>query len=161
MGTNEHTRKTKTEEVETLTNELEQLDVRIAQLTKDVAALNAEIVELDHEAGNATTLRQTEKAENEATIQDAKDGQVAVAEAIKLLKDFYANASTATALVQKRSEPLPEIWDKPYRGLQSSTGGVVGMMEVIHSGFSRLESDATSSEADAAEAYRKFMEDYK
>merc|ERR1719359_2679749 len=38
-----------------------------------------------------------------------------------------------------------------------SNTGVVGMLEVIQSDFARLESETTSSEAEAASAYKKFM----
>ena len=59
-------------------------------------------------------------------------------------KEFYAKAGDATALLQQ-----PEIFDAPYKGMQSENGGVVGMLEVIESDFARLESDTKAAEATA------------
>merc|ERR1719350_210890 len=49
----------------------------------------------------ATELRAKEKATNAVTVKDAQAAQAAVAAAIAVLKDYYAKASTATALLQK------------------------------------------------------------
>merc|ERR1712178_98054 len=62
----------------------------------------------------------------------------------------------ATAFVQE-----PEIFDSPYKGMQSENGGVVGMLEVIESDFARLESDTKASEATAQKEYDEFMTDSK
>merc|ERR1719235_2324972 len=106
----------------------------------------------------ATKLRQEEKAENTVTIEDAGEAQVAVAQAIAVLKEFYAKAGDATALLQ---QPAPEIFDSPYKGMQSENGGVLGMLEVIESDFARLKSDIKASEATAQKEYDDFMSDSK
>merc|ERR1719263_2502836 len=106
----------------------------------------------------ATALRQEEKAKNEATIKDAQEAQTAVAQALTVLKEFYAKAGDATALVQQQPE-APEIFDKPYKGLGAENGGVVGMLEVIESDFARLEAETKASEASAQKEYDEFMTD--
>ena len=56
----------------------------------------------------------------------------------------------------------PEVFsDEPYQGMGGSSGGVVGMLEVIESDFARLESDTTSAEATAQKEYDEFMTDSK
>jgi len=85
-----------------------------------------------------------------------------MAEVIKVLQDFYGEAAKATALLQKKKQPAdaPEIFgDEAYTGMQSASGGVLGMMEVINSDFVRLESDTKAAEAAAAAEYDKFMEE--
>ena len=62
----------------------------------------------------ATELRTKEKAKNEATIADAKAAQEAVKSALSVLKEFYAKAAEATALMQqpsarRASAPLEEF----------------------------------------------------
>merc|ERR1719499_2168114 len=57
----------------------------------------------------ATDLRKKEKATNAATVKDAQAAQAAVAAATAVLKDYYAKASTATALLQQRAPP-PREW---------------------------------------------------
>merc|ERR1719282_2320426 len=41
--------------------------------------------------------------------------------------------------------------------MQSENGGVVGMLEVIQSDFSRLEADTTAAETTAQKEYDEFM----
>merc|ERR1719189_1995342 len=59
--------------------------------------------------GKATALRKEEKATNAVTVKDAQAAQAAVAAATAVLKDYYAKASTATALLQQRA-PSPREW---------------------------------------------------
>merc|ERR1719440_1534033 len=145
MGTNEQTRKEKTEAVEVLSAEIDELEATINQLTMEIADLTKAVADLDTATAEATELREEEKAKNAVTIDDAKKAQEAVASALTVLKEFYDKASTATSLVQTEKKQ-PEIFDAPYQGMQSNAGGVVGMIEVIQSDFARLESDTTYSE---------------
>merc|ERR1719367_2432411 len=158
LSTNEQTRKEKTEAVETLHAEIDQLQASIAKLTEDIGDLTKAIAELDAAMAKATALRQEEKAENLQTIKDAGEAQTAVAQALTVLREFYAKAGEAVALVQQ--EP-PPIFDSPYKGMQSEKGGVVGMLEVIESDFARLEADTKAAEASAQKQCDEFMTDSK
>merc|ERR1719310_1369067 len=100
----------------------------------------------------ATSLRMEEKATNDETVKDAGEAQTAVAQALTVLKEFYAKAGEATAFVQQ-----PAIFDSPYKGMQGEQGGVVGMLEVIESDFARLEADTKAAEANAQREYDTFM----
>merc|ERR1719310_1766291 len=86
MATNKNTRDKKTEELNTLYAQIDQL--------------TADITEIDKAMAEATEVREKEKEKNMATIEDAKEAQTAVTQALSVLKDFYAKAATATALVQ-------------------------------------------------------------
>jgi prefoldin subunit 5 len=156
LSTNEQTRKEKTEAVETLHAEIDQLEASIAKLTEDIADLTKAVAELDAAMAKATKLRTEEKAKNTETIADSEEAQTAVAQALTVLKEFYAKAAEATLLLQE-----PEIFDSPYKGMQSENGGVVGMLEVIESDFARLESDTKAAEATAQKEYDEFMTDSK
>merc|ERR1719183_2784551 len=160
LSTNEQTRKEKTEAVETLHAEIDQLEASIAKLTEDITELVKAVAELDAAMAKATTLRQEEKATNTETIKDSQEAQTAVAQALTVLKEFYEKAGEATALLQQQPE-APEIFDKPYQGMQAENGGVVGMLEVIQSDFARLESDTKAAEATAQKEYDTFMTDSK
>merc|ERR1711988_895407 len=155
LSTNEQTRKEKTEAVETLHAEIDQLEASIAKLTEDITDLTKAVAELDAAMSKATKLRQEEKAKNTETISDSQEAQTAVAQALTVLKEFYAKAAEATAFVQAE----PEIFDKPYKGMGAESGGVVGMLEVIESDFARLESDTKAAEASAQQEYDTFMTD--
>jgi hypothetical protein len=161
LSVNKVTREKKTEGVNTLTAEAEQLTADIAKLTQEVSDLRAEVQAIDEAVMKATKIRTEEKAKNEATIADAKEAQVAVSQALAVLKEFYAKAAEATALVQQPSamDDAPDTFTTGYKGLGAESGGVVGMIEVIASDFSRLESDTTSAEEQAAAEYKEFMND--
>jgi len=154
LSTNEQTRKEKTEAVETLHAEIDELEASIAKLTEEITDLTKAVAELDAAVATATSVREEEKAKNTVTIKDAQDAQTAVAQALSVLKDFYAKAAEATAFVQQ-----PEVFDEPYKGMGSENGGVVGMIEVIQSDFARLESETSAAEAEAQKQYDEFMGD--
>jgi len=158
LSTNEQTRKEKTEAVERLHAEIDELQASIAKLTMDISELTKAIAELDAAMAKATTIRQEEKAKNTETIKDSQDAQTAVAQALTVLKEFYAKAGEATALLQQQPE-APEIFDAPYKGMQSENGGVIGMLEVIQSDFARLEAETKAAEATAQKEYDEFMTD--
>lgn len=110
----------------------------------------------------AADLRTKEKEKNAVTIKEAKEAQEAVAQALQVLKEFYAKASDATALVQTKERAQPEVFgDEPYTGMGGESGGVIGMMEVIESDFARLETETTSAEEASKKEYDEFMEDSK
>merc|ERR1719465_148309 len=102
LSTNEQTRKEKTAAVETLHAEIDELEASIAKLTEEIAELTTAVAELDAAMAKATEMRQAEKAKNEETIKDSQDAQAAVAQAVVVLKEFYAKAAEATAFLQKQ-----------------------------------------------------------
>merc|ERR1719463_981665 len=81
-------RDTKTAEVAQLTAEKEALEADIATLTKQLEELAAAQAALAKAMKEATEVREKEKAENLATIKDAKEAQAAVDQALTILRDF-------------------------------------------------------------------------
>jgi len=151
LGTNKQTRAEKTSEVETLTAQIESLTASIAKLSSDIATLGKEIASLDAAMATAVQERTDEKTKNAETVQDAQEAQTAVAQALTVLKEFFAKAGEATS--SEESEP--------YKGMQAENGGVTGMLEVIASDFARLESETDAAEATGQKAFDKFMTDSK
>merc|ERR1719265_1934347 len=142
LATNYKTRKEKTDAVETLKSEIDELNASIAKLTEEITELSAAIADLDTAVAKATKMREEEKVKNAETIKDAQEAQTAVAQALTVLKDFYAKAGKATAFAQQ-----PEVFDKPYKGMGGMAGGVVGMLEVIESDFARVQAETSAAEA--------------
>jgi cell division septum initiation protein DivIVA len=163
LSTNEQTRKTKTQAVETLHAEIDQLETSIAKVAQDLAETQEAVAELQKAMAEATKLRAEEKEKNEQTIKDAQEAQTAVAQALVVLKEFYAKAAEATAFLQRQpAQPTPPpIFDKPYKGMGGESGGVVSMLEVIESDFARLEGDTQAAEEAAQKEYDTFMSDSK
>jgi len=151
LSTNAQTRKEKSEGVETLSAEIDQLKAGISKTTEEIGVLSKQVAELDNAMATATKLRQGEKAKNTETVDDCQEAQTALAQAMTVLKEFYAKAAESTAFAQIT----------PYKGMQSETGGVLGFLEVIESDFARLESESKAAEATAQKEYDEFMTDSK
>jgi len=161
LGKNKQTRTYKAEAMEELTAEVEKQTAISAKLAGDIADLSSDIGDLDAAMAKATTERQEEKAKNAETVKDATEAQTAVAEALAVLREFYAKAAQATALVQGPEEDATTTWDSSYTGMGASSGGVVGMLEVIESDFARLQTDTETAEDQAAAEFKTFMNDSK
>merc|ERR1719235_604921 len=123
-------------------------------MTEEIELLTKAIADSDAAVAKATAIRQAEKEKNTQTIADAKAAQTAVASALTVLKEFYAKAGEATALVQQ-----PAGFDEPYKGMGGENGGVVGMIEVIQSDFARLEAETSAGETEGQKEYDQFKSD--
>merc|ERR1712129_311224 len=153
MG-NAQTRQEKSEAVESLSTEIERLEASVAKLAQDVADLSKGIALLDATMKRATTMRLKEEAANTNTIKDAQAAQVAIAQANELLKEFYSKGSFLQA---QREGEEPEMAEGKYAGMKGESNAVLGMLEVITSDFSRLETSTKSSEASAKKEYQDLM----
>merc|ERR1719387_2748754 len=162
LGTNKIARESKAEDVDSLAAQVDKLTAEIAKLTQEVADFPQAIADLDKSVANATAMRVAEKQKNEATLKDAQEASAAISQAMVILKDFYAKAAEATALVQTSAvqSPLddaPGTFSAPYQGDQGQSNIVLNYLEVIASDFARLESDTTLAEEAAQKEYKTFM----
>jgi len=186
VGTSKITRNKLSEEVDSLTAKVENGKATITMLTQEIAQLNKEVAESDAAVSEAVSMRATEKNQNAATVKDAVDAQKAVGMAVSVLKEFYAKALQATALVQETglTAAAPVVMDseewnalanpdagpvdkghkegmqtfgETYTGQQEEAGGVLAMLEVIGSDFATLEADTKSSEGEDASAHKAYM----
>jgi hypothetical protein len=105
------TRKKLTETMDGLTADIENGKATISLLTEDIGRLTADIAAIDSAVAKAVEMRTAEKSKNAATVKDAVEAQEAVQQAMAVLKDFYAKASTATALLQtKKAAAKQPAW---------------------------------------------------
>jgi len=160
ITTNKQTRDVKSTEISKLSAQAEDLGANIASLTEDIKTLTAEVAELDAAMAKQSAERSESKATNTATVEDAKGGQLAVTQAISVLKEFYAKSADATALTQE-AVAQPATFDGAYTGMGTSGGGVIDFLEVILSDFARLEAETTNAEGTEQEDYEKFMQESK
>jgi len=159
LATNKQTRENKAAEVEELTAKIDELAALSSELTAEIAALADDMAALTSKRAEATKIRNEEKSVNAKTVADAKEAQLAVEAATKVLKDYYAAAGGAALLQGARSmqQEMSDASLTPYKGMQAEGGGIFGLLEVILSDFSRLETETNSMEDEATSAYDKFM----
>jgi len=118
----------------------------------------------------ATELRNSEKADNEATIETADEGKTAVELAINILKEFYDNAFVQTGKYvppnadrsgKTVADRAPEVFSGDYRGSQGASKGILGLLDVILSDFERTIDTTENSEDTAQGSFEAFESDTK
>jgi len=160
LKTNKKTREDKTSEVDVLTSQIDQLESRLAVLKKDLAGLSADIAEINSAVAQETQQRANEKEINDKTMIEAVSGQTAIAQAKKILSDFFGKAAANTALVQVGSKQ-PASFDGAFKGQQTQGNNVIAFLDVINSDFARLETDTKKAEDSAQADYDDSMADSK
>jgi len=145
-------RNEKTTKFDELTASIAELEGDIKEMGETIDRLAKEQSELAKAMTEATAQREQEKAANLDTVADARAGSAAVKQALIILEEFYAKQA---AFLQQGTHQVPEIAE--YKGLQGSSKGVIGMLEVIESDFERLEADTNAAEEQAAKEYDSFM----
>merc|ERR1719264_427501 len=160
-------------EIETLTAEKTRKDAKKKTTIEEIAQLSDEIANLKKLLLEATELRQKEEEENKETLETAKDGKASVELALKVLSEFYESAGGKfIQTANKKYVPpnadregktvgdrAPEIFDEEYRGDQSSSKGIIGLLEVILSDFERTIDKVTEEEKLSAEAFETLKKD--
>mmetsp|Transcript_106018 Transcript_106018/g.316628 ORF Transcript_106018/g.316628 Transcript_106018/m.316628 type:complete len:271 (-) Transcript_106018:96-908(-) len=163
LAMNKKTREDKTAEAEKLTAEVDKLTAEVATLAQEIQQLSDAMAEIRGQQAEAEKLRAEEKQTNAKAISDAKEAQVAVQQAVEVLRAFYAAAAEggASALLQSSAKGAARKsghrGGEPYRGLQDDSTGVMGVLQVILSDFARLESETSSAEDQAVAAHERFM----
>lgn len=156
LVTNKQTRDSTTEEVSQLSADVEDLTAEIARLGQDLTDLAVAIAENNEASAKASADRQASKATNTQTMEEAKQAQVAVTQAIAVLKDYYAKAAEATSLEQEPAVDAPATWDNSYNGKATEGGSVIDFLEVILSDFARLEAETSTTENAEQDEFEKF-----
>jgi len=162
IGDAEQKREYQVEKLEGLNANMAEFEARRDTLVEDLAILAKEIEELTKAQKDADASRKKEKAENKATVEEAKAGLDAVQQAIQILDRFYKTAAQSkvdTKLIQGPKDDMPDAGfdsGEAYTGAQGDAGGVIGMLEVIESDFSRTVSKTEEAEAQADDDHLKF-----
>mmetsp|Transcript_21368 Transcript_21368/g.56578 ORF Transcript_21368/g.56578 Transcript_21368/m.56578 type:complete len:249 (-) Transcript_21368:58-804(-) len=147
-----------------LNAEMAKLEAVRDSLTEDLADLEKDMQELNWAQGNATKLRNEEKAENNATTVEAQEGLDALDMCMTILDRFYKTVKKETVdLSLAQGSPMDDAPDagfdngEAYTGAQGTSGGIVGMLDVIKSDFTRTVLATEKAEAQAAKDHLDFM----
>jgi len=146
---------------------ISKLTAEEAELTQSTQDLKKAIAENLKALNEATELRNSEKADNEATIETADEGKTAVELAINILKEFYDNAFIQTGKYtppnadrsgKTVADRAPEVFSGEYRGSQGASKGIMGLLDVILSDFERTIETTETEEETAQSAFESFEE---
>jgi hypothetical protein len=156
------------EETLMLNAELYALEIKKEALELEISELTTAIADLTADLKTATENREAEKAVNMEILKTAKEGDVAITEAILILKTYYSEAAKATDNLGKYSQlqankysPVEDDttgagFEGNYAGKQDAMKAIMGLLQVIKSDFDRTVRKTTEAEADAHAAFVKY-----
>jgi len=151
------------DKVEALNGEMAKLEALRNKLVEETAVLSEEIEELNKKIKEATQMRNDERSQNEATVEEAGAGLEALNMAIDILDKFYKTAAKEEVdlgLLQGPADDAPDAGfdnGEAYTGAGGEAGGILGMLDVIKSDFERTVSETKKAEDKAVAEYNDFM----
>merc|ERR1712137_921495 len=157
----------KSDKKDELTAKINDATASVNQLTEDITDANHMIAELVGFMKEATEIRDVGKKENALAIKDAQDAQMAVANAIAVLTDFYKSsgeiAKEPWEFLQKGVElpDAPDMWDASYTGVSdpaSQPKGIITVLQACNTDFAKMEADTRAQEASDQETFEADMQ---
>jgi chromosome segregation ATPase len=131
-----------------LTAESDKLSTKIAQdkaasakLKEEVATLQQELADMAKAKAAADQLRVEEKAAFEKNSAEMEQGIKGVKLALKVLKEYYAKA------------------DKSHSAADGAASGIIGLLEVCESDFTKGLTEMTAAEDTAAAEYEAYCKE--
>merc|ERR1719253_2421342 len=125
----------KSDTVEKLTTKIDQMAASSAKLKDSVATLQRELAELAETQAQMDKLRKEESDLFAEQDKSLKDGITGVEAALKVLKEYYATE------------------DKAHDAKDGAAGGIIGMLEVCLSDFTKSLAEITAAEDSAQSDY--------
>jgi len=120
-----------------LSSKLDTATAESEKLKEEVATLQKELADLAKAQAEATTIRSEEKANFDANHPEMEQGLKGIKIALKILNDYYAKAG------------------KSHGSSDGAGGGIVGMLEVIESDFTKTITEMVADEQMAADTFEK------
>jgi hypothetical protein len=145
-------------ELDDLSTKIDKATSKIAKLKEEVATLETELGEIAAAQKAADELRMEQKEAWTAAKADYEQGLEGVGMALQVLRDYYAEKDAFiqggdSAFLQGRMNAA-----KHSKATGASTG-IIGMLEVVESDFSKLLAEGNAAEAMAQEEYEKLTQD--
>merc|ERR1719352_781707 len=121
--------------IEKLTTSIDSMTAKSSKLKEEVATLEKELAALAKAQAEMDKIRSEEKAAFEVNSAEMKQGVEGVQMALKVLNDYYAKA------------------DKAHGSADGAGAGIIGLLEVCESDFSKGLAEMISAEESAAAEY--------
>eukprot|EP00444_Apocalathium_aciculiferum_P033659 CAMPEP_0183486208 /NCGR_PEP_ID=MMETSP0370-20130417/179817_1 /TAXON_ID=268820 /ORGANISM="Peridinium aciculiferum, Strain PAER-2" /LENGTH=752 /DNA_ID=CAMNT_0025679519 /DNA_START=81 /DNA_END=2340 /DNA_ORIENTATION=- len=125
----------KTNEIEKLSTQVDKMSSRSAELKEEIAALEKALGELASGQAGMDKLRFEEKEIYTKNKADMEQGLEGVKMALKILREYYAKA------------------DKAHASADGASTGIIGLLEVVESDFTKGSAEMTAAEESAASTY--------
>lgn len=126
----------------------------------DAKELGVEISALYKDLNEATQIREKEKKQNDAVLEDAKAGKASVDKAMGVLKEFYDSAALIQKSKGKENPEIPDSDDFLGEGgdvsKQDDAKGIFGLLGTISDDYGSTIDGVTQEEKDAEKEYNDF-----
>merc|ERR1719261_1675521 len=137
----------KQSDLDDLNTKIDKATSKIAKLKEEIATLQKELAAIAELQAKATAMRQEEAEAWALAKKDFENGVEGLGMALKVLRDYYAEKE---ALVQTTHDKAT-----------GAASGIIGMLEVVESDFTKMLADGTAKEEMAIAAYEKLTQDNK
>merc|ERR1719163_157010 len=155
MGETKAKRDAKQDDVDDLTTKIDQASAKIAKLKQGIQTLQQELGQIAAAQKEATELRQQEADAWAAAKADYESGLEGVGMALQVLRDYYAEQDDS--LLQTRAT----VKSAKHEKSSGAAGGIIGMLEVVESDFSKLLAEGSADEEQAQKAYDEMTQENK
>merc|ERR1719316_2094238 len=122
----------KTDEIAKLNAAIDRMSARSAQLKDEVAALQKELADLAAAQAEMDKIRQEENSIYKTNRPEIEEGLEGVKLALKILREYYAKE------------------DKAHAAAEGAGSGIIGLLEVVESDFSKGLAEMIATEESAA-----------
>jgi hypothetical protein len=137
MGETEAKKADKEAAIEKLSTSIDSMSAKSAKLKEEVATLQKELAALASAQAEMDKVRAEEKALYDKNSAEMEKGIKGVQLALKVLNEYYAKA------------------DKAHSSSDGAGSGIIGLLEVCESDFSKGLAEMTAAEETAASEYDK------
>jgi hypothetical protein len=122
----------------------------IEKLKEEIATLQSELATIAKQQADMDQMRADQKAAFAEAKADYESGIEGLAMALQVLRDYYAEKEES--FVQQ-----PEV--STHSKASGAATGIIGLLEVAQSDFSKLLADATVEEESAEKEYEKISQE--
>merc|ERR1719324_2254905 len=137
MAETETKKQEKEATIEKLTTKIDSMSAKPAKLKGEIATLEKELADLAGTQATMDKVRGEEKAAFETNSAEMKQGVDGVKLALKVLTEYYAKE------------------DKAHGAAQGAGEGIIGLLEVVESDFTKGLAEMVAAEESAAAEYDK------
>jgi len=135
MAETEEKKADKEAEIEKLSTQIDSMSAKFSKLKEEVAELEKELAALARSQAEMNKLRSEEKAAFEANSAEMEQGIEGVKLALKVLTEYYAKS------------------DKSHESAEGAGTGIIGLLEIVESDFTKGLAEMTAAEESAAAEY--------
>jgi len=130
-----------TAEIDKLSTKIDKMSAESASLKEEVATLSKELADLAKSQAEMDKIREEEKTTFTANKAEMEQGLEGIKLALKVLRDYYASE------------------DKGHQAAEGAGSGIIGMLEVIESDFSKGLAEMISTEDTAQADYERITKE--